>query len=423
MENCLRVFKESGQRYFANMLNKNKAENLSEAFYPFILGEVLSAEDAGLTYFQGASMIISRTPYRISFLGGGTDYHPWYQQHGAAVFATSINHYCYITVRTLPPFFKHTSRIVWSKVEEVTAHHLIEHPSVRATLEYLKIGHGVEISHQGDLPARSGLGSSSAFTVGLLHALYAAQGRMIGKRELACEAVHIERDLLKENVGVQDQIQTAHGGLNKIDIHKNGEFTVNPLILPPARLKNFQDHLLLFFTGLSRTASEIAGEKIKAIAKKEQELHQMQAMVDIGIDIVTKQNDIADFGHLLHEAWQLKRSLTDKISTSFIDEVYKKAISAGALGGKILGAGGGGFILFFAKPEQHTAIKAALPHLLHVPFQFENSGSQIIFYDSPRYIPSELANRNYHHLNSSAPDMKQPVHNKPRDRIAWVPVE
>lgn len=369
-------------------------------------------------------MIISRTPYRISFLGGGTDYHPWYQEHGAAVLSTSINKYCYINVRALPPFFKHLSRIVWSKVEEVEAHHLIEHPSVRATLDYLKINHGVEISHQGDLPARSGLGSSSAFTVGLLHALYALQGRMIGKRELACEAVHIERDVLKENVGVQDQIATAYGGLNKINIHKAGNFDVSPMILSQERLQEFQDHLLLFFTGLSRTASEIAGEKMQAIAQKKSELHQIQAMVDVGVSILIEQGDITDFGRLLHESWQLKRSLTSKISTDFIDETYLKARQAGAIGGKILGAGGGGFMLFFAKPEQHSAIKAALPSLLHVPFQFENGGSQIIFYDAPTFEQSEPNKRSYHHLEvgRAASDVKQPVHGKPRDRIALVPI-
>jgi D-glycero-alpha-D-manno-heptose-7-phosphate kinase len=369
-------------------------------------------------------MIISRTPYRISFVGGGTDYHPWYQQHGAAVLATSINHYCYITARVLPPFFKHFSRIIWSKVEEVMAHSAIEHPSVRACLEYLHINHGIEIAHQGDLPARSGLGSSSAFTVGLLHALYALRGEMVGKRVLACEAVHIERDVLKENVGVQDQIQTAYGGLNKISIRQNGDFTVQPMILAPARLQELQDHLLLFFTGLSRTASEIAGEKIKSISQKEKELHQIHNMVDIGAKILTDNNDITDFGLLLDEAWQLKRGLAQGITTSFIDETYARAKKAGAIGGKVLGAGGGGFMLFLAPPEQHAAIKAALSDLLHVPFNFENSGSQIIFYDSPRYIETDLTKRNYHHLNQDTTELevKKAIHAIRRDRIAIVPM-
>ena len=224
-------------------------------------------------------MIISRTPYRISFFGGGTDYHTWYQKHGAAVLATTINHHCYLQCRPLPPFFGHESRIVWSRIEEVSRNAEIQHPAVKAILAYLNINQGVEIHHQGDLPARSGLGSSSAFTVGLLHTMYALRGMISSKRELACEAIHIERDLLKENVGVQDQISTAYGGLNKIIIHSNGDFEVSPVVLPPSRLNELHDHLLLFFTGVSRTASDIAADKIKAIPSKSIELHQMRQII------------------------------------------------------------------------------------------------------------------------------------------------
>lgn len=359
-------------------------------------------------------MIISRTPYRISFFGGGTDYHPWYQKHGAAVLATTINHYCYINVRLLPPFFRHHSRIVWSKVEEVTAHHLIEHPSVRATLEYLQINHGVEISHQGDLPARSGLGSSSAFTVGLLNALYGLHGEMVSKRELACEAVHVERDLLKENVGVQDQIETAYGGLNKILIQQDGNFITQPIVLSPQRSQQLQDHLLLFFTGLSRTASEIAGEKIQAIANKENELHEIYKMVDIGTNILLGEQNICEFGHLLHEAWQLKRSLTANIAPRFVDEIYANAQKSGAIGGKLLGAGGGGFILFFAKPEDHARLKEALSDLLWVPFHFENTGSQIIFYDAQQYSQTSLERRNFRHLANH--HHEQEYHSEPSNK-------
>ena len=296
-------------------------------------------------------MIISRTPYRISFFGGGTDYHPWYQQHGAAVLSTTINHYCYLHVRFLPPFFEHKTRVVWSKVEEVAEHNDINHPAVRAVLNYLNITQGVEINHQGDLPARSGLGSSSAFTVGLLHAAYALLGVMSSKRQLACEATHIERDVLRENVGVQDQIATAYGGMNKIIIQPDGDFEVSPLVLPYGRLHTLHDHMLLFFTGVSRTASDIAADKMKSIPQKSQELHQIRSMVDEAEKILCTGQDINLFGELLHETWVLKRRLSDKVATTFIDDIYAKARAAGALGGKLLGAGGGGFMLFFVKPE------------------------------------------------------------------------
>jgi D-glycero-alpha-D-manno-heptose-7-phosphate kinase len=343
-------------------------------------------------------MIISRTPYRISFLGGGTDYHTWYQEYGAAVLATTINHYCYINCRILPPFFTHKSRVVWSKVEEVLAHSDIQHPSVNAILDYLNINQGIEIHHLGDLPARSGLGSSSAFTVGLLHALYAVLGSMSTKKELASEAVHIERDILKENVGVQDQIQTAYGGLNKISIQANGSFDVNPLVLSADRLHEFQDHLLLFFTGISRTASDIAADKIKSIPNKKQELHGIFQMVEQGIKILAEGGDITDFGRLLHESWMLKRQISKSISPTFIDDIYDRARNAGAIGGKLLGAGGGGFMLFFVKPENKAQVYEALKDLLLVPFDFETGGSQIIYYDKSHYSQMAMKRRDYRHL-------------------------
>lgn len=343
-------------------------------------------------------MIISRTPYRISFFGGGTDYHTWYQTHGAAVLSTTINHYCYLQCRLLPPFFEHKTRVVWSKVEEVTKHADIQHPAVKAILDYLEINQGVEISHQGDLPARSGLGSSSAFSVGLLHAMYALRGMISSKRELACEAIHIERDILKENVGVQDQIATAYGGLNKIIIQPDGNFDVTPLILSGQRTRELHDHMLLFFTGISRTASDIASDKIKSIPQKQVELHQMRKMVDDAADILTSQQDIRLFGELLHETWMLKRQLSNKIASSFIDDLYNRARAAGAIGGKLLGAGGGGFMLFFVRPEDKEKVCDALDDLLLVPFDFESSGSQIIFYDRLHYSQMAMTRRDYAHL-------------------------
>lgn len=361
-------------------------------------------------------MIISRTPYRISFFGGGTDYHTWYQKHGAAVLATTINRYCYLQCRILPAFFKHKSRVVWSRVEEVIENGDIEHPSVRAVLEYLNIHHGIEIHHQGDLPARSGLGSSSSFTVGLLNSLYALQGRMSSKRELACEAIHIERHVLKENVGVQDQIETAFGGLNHIIISPDGDFTVNPVVIPPRRLQELHDHLLLFFTGVSRTASDIAGEKIKSIPKKENELNGIYNMVGQALDVLTQNSDITEFGRLLHESWMLKRQISKSISPTYVDEIYARARNAGAIGGKLLGAGGGGFMLFFVKPEDKEKVCRELKELMLVPFDFESSGSQIIYYDNSLYSQMSMHRRDYRHLD------EEPVFAKER-LTTLIPIE
>lgn len=348
-------------------------------------------------------MVITRTPYRISYFGGGTDYHTWYQEHGAAVLTSTINHYCYLHCRLLPPFFKHKSRIIWRQVEEVLEHNDIQHPSVKAILNYLKFDQGIEIHHQGDLPARAGLGSSSAFTVGLLHAMYALHGLISSKRELACEAIHIERDILKEHVGVQDQIETAYGGLNKITIHPTGDFDVTPLLLPPNKMHALHDHLVLFFTGISRTASDIAEEKIKSIPNKKQELHAMYQMVEEATQILSKEKDITDFGRLLHESWMLKRQISANISPGFIDDIYARARKAGAIGGKLLGAGGGGFMLFFVKPEDKPQLYDALKDLLLVPFQFESSGSQIIFYDDKQpYSTMARQRRDYAHLQNNA---------------------
>jgi D-glycero-alpha-D-manno-heptose-7-phosphate kinase len=349
-------------------------------------------------------MIISRTPYRISFFGGGTDYHTWYQEHGAAVLATTIKHYCYLYARFIPAFHNHKSRVVWSRIEEVMEHEDIAHPSVRAILKYLNIEQGIEIHHQGDLPSRSGLGSSSAFTVGLLNAMYALRGSISSKRELACEAIHIERDILQENVGVQDQIETAYGGLNKITIGADGNFSVTPLVLPATRMHELQDHLLMFFTGVSRTASDIAGDKIKSIPNKKVELHGIHQMVDEAIKILAHGNDITDFGRLLHESWMLKRQISSAISPGFVDDIYGRARKAGAIGGKLLGAGGGGFMLLFVKPEDKSSVCEALKDLMLVPFEFESSGSQIIFYDNMAFSQMSMNRRDYRHLRADQTD-------------------
>jgi D-glycero-alpha-D-manno-heptose-7-phosphate kinase len=326
-------------------------------------------------------MIISRTPFRISFFGGGTDYPAWYREHGGAVLATSINKYCYISVRHLPPFFDYKSRILYSKIELVKTPDEIQHPSVRASLQFLGIDEGVEIHHDGDLPARTGLGSSSTFTVGLLHALYALRSRMVTKMQLARDAIHIEHDVLKESVGAQDQVITAHGGLQRIDFSPAGEFSLSPIILRKERMVALQNHCLLVFTGFVRTASEIAAEQIRRTGENKSSLREMYGMVSAATEILRGDGDLADFGRLLHESWMLKRGLSSRVSTSDIDTIYEAGRRAGALGGKVLGAGGGGFFLFFARLEQHAAIRAALDKFLVVPFRFETLGSQIIHYD------------------------------------------
>ncbi len=325
-------------------------------------------------------MIICRTPFRISFFGGGTDYPAWYKENGGIVLSTTIDKYCYVTARYLPPFFEHKYRIVYSKIENVKCISSIQHPAARALLEFCKIDRGVEVHHDGDLPARSGMGSSSSFTVALLHSLHSLKGSVISKFQLAKAAIHVERDVLKENVGSQDQVATAYGGFNKIVFDRVDEFRVEPIILTKDRLLELQRHLMLFFTGISRFASEIAKEQILNIPNKKKELTCMQQMVDEAIDILNRDRDILEFGHLLHGAWEFKKSLSNRISNLAINNIYGNALKAGALGGKILGAGGGGFMLLFVKPEFQDRVRRRLKKLLEVKFRFETGGSHIIFY-------------------------------------------
>jgi D-glycero-alpha-D-manno-heptose-7-phosphate kinase len=322
-------------------------------------------------------MIISRTPFRISFFGGGTDYPVWYEKHGGEVLSTTIDKYCYVTCRRYPPFFQDKVRIVWSKIELVEHAGQIENPVAREALLYLNLQKNIEIHHAADLPAKSGLGASSSFAVGLLNALYALLGKEVTKAQLASEAIHIERERAKENVGSQDQVAVAFGGLNKIIFHPSGNIEVVPVSIRADVLGGLRDRLLLFFTGLSRSASEIASVQIKNTPQKEKELEAMRAMVDPGISFLEK-GMLDDFGKLLHESWQLKRGLSPLIANGHIDGIYEAARSAGALGGKLLGAGGGGFMLIYADPARHAAIKAKLSKFLFVPFEFENEGSQVI---------------------------------------------
>jgi D-glycero-alpha-D-manno-heptose-7-phosphate kinase len=327
-------------------------------------------------------MVITRTPLRISFFGGGTDYPVWYRENGGSVLATTIDKSCYITSRWLPPFFDYHSRVSYSKVENVSANSEIWHPSVKGCLQFLGIEEGVEIHHIADLPARTGLGTSSAFTVGLLLGLYALRNQMRDKHALATDAIHVEQDLLQEAVGAQDQVSAAYGGFNRINFLPDGSIDVRRVLASANRLADLEQHLALYFTGFSRTASEVATEQVKMTPNKTKELRTMLQMVDEAESIVADPHRaLDDFGRLLHEGWQLKRSLTSKITTPEIDEIYEAGRSAGALGGKLLGAGGGGFMLFFVPPERREELRLRLKKLLCVPFSFSQKGSQVVVYE------------------------------------------
>ena len=326
-------------------------------------------------------MIISMTPYRISFFGGGTDYPLWYRENGGIVLSTSINKYCYITCRYLPPFFKHKHRFVYSNIENVTDISEIKHPSIKAVLESMNWKQGLEVHHDGDLPARSGLGSSSSFTVGLLNALTALRGGHLSKIDLAKKAIHIEQDIIKEAVGSQDQVASAYGGFNKIEFQRDSSFNVQPVILTTEKKKYLESHFMLFFTGISRYAAEAAKSKIKNIGNRKKELTRIGQTVEEALNLIYSSGSFAaELGQLMHEAWQYKRSLADKVSNKNIDGIYEAAREAGAYGGKLMGAGNGGFMVFMVKPELQGRVRERLKNLTYVPFEFENSGSKIALY-------------------------------------------
>jgi D-glycero-alpha-D-manno-heptose-7-phosphate kinase len=326
-------------------------------------------------------MIISRTPFRISLFGGGTDYPTWFREHGGSVIGTAIDKYCYISVRHLPPFFEHKSKIVYSRVELVKAVSEIEHPAVRGILTDMGVTDGLEIHHDADLPARSGLGSSSSFTVGLLNALSALKARMISKRDLGREAIRIEQDVLKEDVGCQDQIWAAYGGFNRIDFHPDGSFSVLPFILPAARRTELAQSLMLFFTGFSRFASDFAGDQIKNMNSRKHQLRMIRGLVDSAADILLDAKaPLRELGELMHQSWLIKRELASSVSNSQIDEIYEAGRQSGAVGGKLLGAGGGGFMVLLVDPEKRVSVRERLKKLVHVNIGFDNDGSKIVIY-------------------------------------------
>lgn len=330
-------------------------------------------------------MIISKTPFRISFFGGGTDYPDWYRKEKkiGKVLSTAIDKYSYIVCRYLPPFFNYKYRIRYYQREETNLINQIKHPTVREGLKYLKIKEGIEIVHHADLPARSGLGSSSTFTVGLLKALHELQKKKITKNILANQAIHIEQNIVKEIVGSQDQVIAAYGGMNKIIFSKKkilSDFSVKKINPYNNKLKVLEDNLMLFFTGLVRTAADIAKEQVSQIQKNVNSLKEMSSMVDEGVSILENNNiPIKNFGKLLDAQWKLKKSLAKNITNSKIDSIYRMGIEAGALGGKLLGAGSGGFLLFYVEKKNQNNIKKKLKKLLHVPFKFEEKGSHIIY--------------------------------------------
>jgi D-glycero-alpha-D-manno-heptose-7-phosphate kinase len=326
-------------------------------------------------------MIITRTPFRLSFFGGGTDYKAWYSEHGGLSIGTTFQKYCYISCRPLPPFFEYKTRVVYSKTELVHNNHEVHHPAIRGCLKYLGVEQGLEIHHDGDLPARSGLGSSSSFTVGCLMALHALRHQMPTKRDLADQAIKVEQDILKENVGVQDQIFAAYGGMQVIQIDRNGDYEVAPLILPPDYARAVEEHVLIGFTGQTRMATNLAGAQIESIQKGKSRMDEIHAIAKEALKCFTAKADLPKVGELLDASWRLKRSLASGVTTDSIDQMYETARKAGAYGGKLLGAGGGGFIMFFAPPYRHEQIKEALSEIkVWVPFKFDKTGAQVIFH-------------------------------------------
>lgn len=329
-------------------------------------------------------MVITKTPFRMSFFGGGTDMPEFFRENGGAVLSTSFDKYCYVTVRHLPRFFDYRSEIIYSKSERVTEMRDIEHPAVRNAMQMLDM-HEIRLSYEADLPARSGLGTSSTFAVGMLNAFYALKGKYVDKRRLSDDAIYLERELCREAGGWQDQIAAAFGGLNRIDFHGDG-YDVRPVIIHPERKRRLDENLLMFFTGFTRFSSDIQKANHVTAEDKKAQLLEMLLLVDEAEKVLSDQAaDLDEFGRLLDMTWKLKRQTGSRISTDSIDELYRAGMDAGALGGKLLGAGGGGFLIFYVQPEKKEAVRAAMHRLLEVPFSFENAGTQVMYYVPEEY--------------------------------------
>lgn len=329
-------------------------------------------------------MVITQTPFRMSFFGGGTDFPGFYNEHGGAVISTTFDKYCYVNVRHLPPFFEYSTELSYSKIERVKNIDEINHPSIRECMRYLDM-RDIRLTYEADLPAKSGLGTSSSFAVGMLNAFYSLKGKYKSKRELADDAIYLERELCNEAGGVQDQIAVAFGGFNRIDFSADG-YQVTPVVMSNERKEILNDNLMMFFTGFSRFSSDIQTSTQAVLKDKTAQLLEMYSLVDTAQGILTDKNsDLNDFGRLLDHTWKLKRGITTRISTNSLDEIYEKAMSAGALGGKLLGAGGGGFFVFYVEPEKRKSVMQALDKLLYIPFRFEDSGTRVIYFGAEDY--------------------------------------
>ena len=333
-------------------------------------------------------MIITRTPFRMSFFGGGTDMESFFRRYGGAVISTTFDKYCYVNVRHLPRFFDYSTELSYAKTERVTSVDAIEHPAIRNAMKMLDM-HEIRLTYEADLPARSGLGTSSSFAVGMLNAFYALKGKYASKKKLADEAIYLERVLCAEAGGWQDQIAAAYGGFNRIDFGPNG-YEVRPIIISPERKQQLNDNLLMFFTGFTRFSSDVQKANASGQSDKTAQLKQMLALVDEAEEIlVDKTRNLDDFGRLLDQTWRLKRQTGTAVSTDSIDVLYEKGINAGALGGKLLGAGGGGFLVFYVQPEKQNAVMEAMSDLLYIPFRFEEGGTRVIHYTPESYVPRE----------------------------------
>ena len=330
-------------------------------------------------------MIITQTPFRMSFFGGGTDMESFFRENGGSVLSTTFDKYCYVNVRHLPRFFDYSTELSYSKTERVTDVNDIQHPAIREAMKFLDM-HEIRLTYEADLPARSGLGTSSSFAVGMLSAFYALKGKYADKNKLAKEAIYLERELCNEAGGWQDQIAAAYGGLNRINFSADG-FTVDPIIISTERKREFNRNLMLFFTGFTHFSSEVQAT-INVKDKTKQRL-EMLALVDEAQNILTDKNtDLNEFGRMLDTTWKLKRQTGAKISTDSIDMLYDKGMKAGALGGKLLGAGGGGFLLFYVEPDKQKYVRDALLDLMYVPFEFENGGTRVIHFTPESYEPN-----------------------------------
>ena len=333
-------------------------------------------------------MIITKTPFRMSFFGGGTDMESFFRENGGSVLSTTFDKYCYVNVRHLPRFFDYSTELSYSRTERVTAVEQIQHPAIRNAMKMLDM-HEIRLTYEADLPARSGLGTSSSFAVGMLNAFYALKGKYADKKRLADEAIYLERELCQEEGGWQDQIAASFGGFNRINFNAEG-YEVLPVIISPERKKQLNQNLMMYFTGFTRFSSEIQKANAAGREDKTAQLKDMLSMVDEAEKILTDQEaSLDEFGRMLDYTWKLKRQTGAAVSTNSIDALYAVGMKAGALGGKLLGAGGGGFLIFYVQPDKQEAVRKAMKDLMHIPFAFEDGGTRVIHYTPETYVPQE----------------------------------